>query len=139
MAKPACAAKPGCTALPNPETTHARSPSGQYLEALGVADTCEEVQAGTDTGIGALQARLAGDASGDDAWVSWCVEHAYRLPVAQPQSALMPSLKPLQRQHMTPRVLHRSFGRQLLGLFVYRPAARLLRGLQILSGRVERT
>jgi hypothetical protein len=40
---------------------------------------------------------------------------------------------------MTPRVLPRSLGRQLLGLFVYRPAARLLRRLQVLRGRVERT
>jgi hypothetical protein len=67
------------------------------------------------------------------------VQRAYGLPVAAPQRALMPTLLPLRRQHMTARALHRGFFRQLLGLFVYRPAARLLRVFQVLTGRVERT
>lgn len=119
---------------------HRRSPARQYLDALGgdVDHTAPE----SATDIAAVQAALAGtpdDQRPDAAWIRWCLQHAYRLPVTQPQSALMPALKPLQRRHMTPRVLPRSLGRQLLGLFVYRPAARLLRRLQALRGRVERT
>ena len=119
---------------------HPQSLPRRYLDALG--GDHDHAVPDTRADVAALQAALAATTDGeplDDAWIRHCVEHVYRLPVTQPQAALMPTLKPLQRQHMTPRVLHRSLGRQLLGLFVYRPAARLLRGLQILSGRVERT
>ena len=119
---------------------HGQPVARQYLDALGSG--LDRTMPCAQGDAAALQAALAATTDGeplDDAWIRHCVEHVYRLPVAQPKSALMPTLKPLQRQHMTPRVLHRSLGRQLLGLFVYRPAARLLRGLQILSGRVERT
>lgn len=50
----------------------------------------------------------------------------------------MPALLSLHRQHMTAHALHRGFVRQLLGMFLYRPAARVLRRLQLLSGRQER-
>ncbi|WP_440940671.1 hypothetical protein [Immundisolibacter sp.] len=119
---------------------HPQSLPRRYLDALG--GDVDHALADARADVAALQATLAGTAGDkppDAAWIRWCLEHAYRLPVTQPHAAVMPTLKPLQRQHMTPRVLHRSLGRQLLGLFVYRPAARLLRGLQILSGRVERT
>jgi hypothetical protein len=66
------------------------------------------------------------------------VQSAYRLPVAAPQRALMPALLPVRRQHMTARPLQRGFMRQLLGMFVYRPAARVLRTFQVLTGRVDR-
>jgi hypothetical protein len=96
-----------------------------------------------------LQARLVQAACGADQapdpadadcdWLRAAVQRAYGLPVPAPQQALMPTLLPLRRQHMTARALHRGFFRQLLGLFVYRPAARLLRVFQVLTGRVERT
>lgn len=112
----------------------------QYLDALG--GDLDVAAPGDQADIAAVQAALAGATDGespDGVWIRWCLEHAYRLPVAQPRSALMPTLKPLQRRHMTPRMPHRSLGRQLLGLFVYRPVARLLRGLQVLRGRGKRT
>lgn len=124
-----------------------------YLERLGV--TGEEAQrllAGLpDAGelaVAELQTRLvwamsgadhAGDlADADCAWLRGSVQRAYGLPLPAPQRALMPALLPLRRQHMTARPLQRGFFRQLLGLFLYRPAAWVLRRLQLLAGRVER-
>jgi hypothetical protein len=98
--------------------------------------------------VAQLQARLAqavcgadqapGPADADCAWLRAAVQHAYGLPVPAPQRALMPALLPLRRQHMTAHALHRGFVRQLLGMFLYRPAARVLRRLQLLRGRQER-
>ncbi|MBC7162847.1 MAG: hypothetical protein H5U26_12170 [Immundisolibacter sp.] len=98
--------------------------------------------------VAQLQARLAqamcgadqaaGPADADCAWLRAAVQRAYGLPVPAPQRALMPALLPLRRQHMTAHTLHRGFVRQLLGMFLYRPAARVLRRLQLLIGHVER-
>lgn len=122
-----------------------------YLERLGITD--EEARRLLadlpDTGalaVARLQARLAPSGSAavsdpaeaDDAWLCAAVQRAYGLPVPAPQRALMPALLPLHRQHMTAHALHRGFFRQLLGLFLYRPAARVLRRLQLLIGHVER-
>ena len=74
----------------------------------------------------------------DDALLRETVERAYGLSVPAPQRALMPALLPIRRQHMTARALQRGFLRQVLGMFVYRPAARVLRTFQVLTGRVER-
>jgi hypothetical protein len=70
--------------------------------------------------------------------LSATVQSAYRLSVTAPQQALMPALLPIRRQHMTARPLQRGFMRQVLGMFVYRPAARVLRTFQVLTGRVDR-
>jgi hypothetical protein len=70
--------------------------------------------------------------------LSATVHSAYRLSVTAPQRALMPALLPIRRQHMTAQPLQRGFLRQVLGMFVYRPAARVLRTFQVLTGRVER-
>lgn len=78
------------------------------------------------------------DASADDASLRDTVERAYGFRVVAPRSALMPALLPVRRQHMTARPLQRGFLRQVLGMFVYRPAARVLRTFQVLTGRVER-
>jgi hypothetical protein len=117
-----------------------------YLERLADAGVPVTPAAAGEPDIVALQARqVAAGSSGDlpadadAAWVRELVQRAYGLPVAAPQRALMPTLLPLRRQHMTARALHRGFFRQLLGMFVYRPAARLLRVFQVLTGRVERT
>jgi hypothetical protein len=117
-----------------------------YLERLAGAGVPVTPTTAGEPDIVALQARLvaawsSGDqpADADAAWVRELVQRAYGLPVAAPQRALMPTLLPLRRQHMTARALHRGFFRQLLGMFVYRPAARLLRVFQVLTGRVERT
>lgn len=124
-----------------------------YLERLGI--TGEQAQRllsdiqGTDASfVAPLQARLAQAVCGADqlpapadvdlAWLRGAVQRAYGLPVPAPQRALMPALLPLRRQHMTAHALHRGFIRQLLGMFLYRPAARVLRRLQLLSGRQER-
>lgn len=122
-----------------------------YLERLGIADMEARrlVADLPDTGASAvarLQARLAQSGSAavsdpaeaDDAWLRASVQRAYGLPVPAPQRALMPALLPLYRQHMTAHALHRGFFRQLLGLFLYRPAARVLRRLQLMTGHVER-
>jgi len=122
-----------------------------YLERLGITDEAARhlVADLPDTGalaVARLQARLAQSglaavsdpAEADDAWVSASVQRAFGLPVPAPQRALMPALLPLRRQHMTAHALHRGFVRQLLGLFLYRPAARVLRRLQLLIGHVER-
>ena len=77
-------------------------------------------------------------ADADCAWLRAAVQRAYGLPVPAPQRALMPALLPLRRQHMTAHALHRGFLRQLLGMFLYRPASRVLRRLQLLTGREER-
>lgn len=122
-----------------------------YLERLGI--TGEEARrlvadlpdAGALT-VARVQARLtpsgpaavSGPTEADDAWLRAAVQRAYGLPVPAPQRALMPALLPLHRQHMTARALQRGFFRQLLGLFLYRPAARVLRRLQLLIGHVER-
>jgi hypothetical protein len=115
-----------------------------YLERLADAGVPVTPAAAGEPDIVALQARQvaagsSGDLPADAAWVRELVQRAYGLPVAAPQRALMPTLLPLRRQHMTARALHRGFFRQLLGMFVYRPAARLLRVFQVLTGRVERT
>lgn len=117
-----------------------------YLERLAGAGVPAPPDAAGAPDIAALQARLVagwscGDqpADADATWVRELVQRAYGLPVAAPQRALMPTLLPLRRQHMTARALHRGFFRQLLAMFVYRPAARLLRVFQVLTGRVERT
>ncbi len=124
-----------------------------YLERLGITgEQARRLLAGlSDTDgltVAALQARLAQAVSGadqppapDDADVAWLrgsMQRAYGLRVPAPERALMPLLLPLRRQHMTAQPLHRGIFRQLLGLFVYRPAARVLRRLQLLTGRVER-
>lgn len=122
-----------------------------YLERLGI--TGEEarhlVTGLPETGalaVATLQAQLGQAESGADtlaladadcAWLRASVQRAYGLPVAAPQRALLPALLPLRRQHMTAHPLHRGFFRQLLGLFLYRPAARVLRRLQLLIGHVE--
>lgn len=122
-----------------------------YLERLGI--THEEARRLVadlpDTGalaVARLQARLAQSApaavadpaEADDAWLRGAMQRVYGLPVPAPQRALMPALLPLHRQHMTAHALHRGFFRQLLGLFLYRPAARVLRRLQLMTGHVER-
>lgn len=97
--------------------------------------------------VAQLQARVVAARGADQApdpadpdcdWLRAAVQRAYGLPVPAPQQALMPTLLPLRRQHMSARALHRGFVRQLLGMFLYRPAARVLRRLQLLTGRVER-
>ncbi len=123
---------------PDPEV-HGRPLTRPYRDAPGSG--VDRTMPGAQADLAAQQAALAATADNDQpdaTWIRRCLEQAYRLPVTQPQAALMPALKPLQRQHMTPRVLHRSLGRQLLGLFVYRPAARFLRGLQIFGRGVKR-
>lgn len=124
-----------------------------YLARLGITD--EEAQRllgglsdADGLTVAQLQARLAQAAGGvaqapspvdaDVAWVRAAVHSAYGLPAPPLQQALMPALLPLRRQHMTAHALHRGFFRQLLGMFLYRPAARVLRRLQLLSGRQER-
>lgn len=122
-----------------------------YLERLGVTgEASRQLLVGLpETGplaVAWLQARLAqAESAGDPeltepdcAWLQGSVRRAYGVPAPAPQRALMPVLLPLRRQHMTARTLQRGFFRQLLGLFVYRPAARVLRRLQLLTGRVER-
>lgn len=80
----------------------------------------------------------AAPAADDDVLLRDTVERAYGLAVPAPQRALMPALLPIRRQHMTAQPLQRGFLRQVLGMFVYRPAARVLRTFQVLTGRVER-
>ena len=122
-----------------------------YLERLGITDEAARhlVADLPDTGalaVARVQARLAQSgpaavsdpAEADDAWLRASVQRAFGQPVPAPQRALMPALRPLRRQHMTAHALHRGFFRQLLGLFLYRPAARVLRRLQPLIGHVER-
>lgn len=122
-----------------------------YLDRLGVTgEASRQLLVGLpeagEPAVAQLQARLARAESAcdpelaepDGAWVQVSVRRAYGLPASAPQRALMPALLPLRRQHMTARTLQRGFFRQLLGLFVYRPAARVLRRLQLLTGRVER-
>jgi hypothetical protein len=122
-----------------------------YLERLGITDEAARLLLADlpDTGaltVARLQARLAQSgpaavadpAEADAAWLRASVQRAYRLPVPAPRRALMPALLPLHRQHMTARALQRGFFRQLLGMFLYRPAARVLRRLQLLTGHVER-
>ena len=122
-----------------------------YLERLGITGeaarrlVADLPDAGALT-VARLQARVAlsgsvavaDPAEADDAWLRTAVQRAYGLAVPAPQRALMPALLPLHRQHMTARALQRGFFRQLLGLFLYRPAARVLRRLQLLIGHVER-
>ena len=125
-----------------------------YLERVGV--TGEEArqlladwpEPGTGTvAVAGVQARFAQTGSVADpsdpvdtdcVWLRAVAQRAYGLPVPAPQRALMPALLPLHRQHMTAHALQRGFFRQLLGLFLYRPAARVLRRLQLMAGRVER-
>ncbi len=89
-----------------------------------------------------VQAHLAHDSAAscaDAAWLRWCVEHAYKLPLPDADHPLMPAALPLRRQHMTPQPMQRAIGRRLLAFLLYRPAATVLRHLQVLTGRVERT
>ena len=123
-----------------------------YLERVGV--TGEEARQllvdwpdpGT-VAVAGVQARFAQTGSVADpsdpvdtdcVWLRAVAQRAYDLPVPAPQRALMPALLPLYRQHMTAHALQRGFFRQLLGLFLYRPAGRVLRRLQLMAGRVER-
>ena len=125
-----------------------------YLEHLGITgEQAQRLLVGLSDADGLtvaqLQARLAQAVCGADqapvpadvdcAWLRAAVQRSYGLPVPAPQRALMPALLPLHRQHMTAQALHRGFVRQLLGMFLYRPAARVLRRLQLLSGRQERS
>lgn len=117
-----------------------------YLERLGLSDQAVQrlLATGAEPTIAAAQGcfaqELGGEAAGeaDEPWLRAVVQRAYGLPLPAPQRALMPALLPLRRQHMTARALHRGVFRQLLGMFVYRPAARLLRVFQVLAGRTER-
>lgn len=117
-----------------------------YLERLGLSDQAAQrlLATGAEPTIAAVQGRLGqelgGEAAGEanEPWLRAVVQHTYGVPLPQPQRALMPALLPLRRQHMTAHALHRGFFRQLLGMFVYRPAARLLRVFQVLAGRTER-
>lgn len=130
-------------------------PSGAmlaYLERLGVTGEdarqllADWPEPGT-VAMASVQARFAQTGSvadpsdladADCVWLRGVVQRAYGLSVVAPQRALMPALLPLHRQHMTAHALQRGFLRQLLGLFLYRPAARVLRRLQLMAGRVER-
>jgi hypothetical protein len=133
--------------------TESAAAARAYLEHLGVSgERAQRLLAGLPDSDGPavaqLQARLVQAACGADQapdpadadcdWLRAAVQRAYGLPVPAPQQALMPTLLPLRRQHMSARALHRGFVRQLLGMFLYRPAARVLRRLQLLTGRVER-
>ena len=85
-----------------------------------------------------VQPPCDGLADDDAAMLRDAVQRAYALPVAVPRRPLMVALLPLRRQHMTARPLQRGVMRQLLGMFLFRPVARVFRIFQVLTGRVER-
>ncbi len=115
------------------------APAQRLLAGLSDLDgqTIVQLQARLAQATGGAD-QAAGPVDADGAWLRAAVQQVYGLPVPQPRRALMPTLLPLRRQHMTARPLQRGFLRQLLGMFLYRPAAALRRGLARLRARPER-